>query len=97
MNFKEWLCKAAKPSPAKRALFFVVVDTLLLALSFDIAYQLRFNFALPPEHQIGMHRLIWIAVPLKLLFLYLFRQYAITWRYFVLSDARNLFVALLLA
>jgi UDP-N-acetyl-D-glucosamine 4,6-dehydratase len=62
-----------------------------------MAYQLRFSFILPPEHIVGLKELIWINIVIKITLLYAFNMYYIAWRYFVLRDARQLMIALMLS
>jgi len=86
-----------KPSPLKRAIFFVIADAILLFFSFSMAYQLRFNFHIPDEHVIGFWHLVWILVPLKIFFFYIFKVYFIAWKYFVFRDVNKFLNALVLA
>ncbi len=86
--------KLLKTSPLKRALFFILTDTVIFYVAFYLAYGLRFNFHLPPEHVVGLHHLVWIYIALKIVLFGLFKIYYITWRYFVLDDLKRVFVAL---
>ncbi len=86
--------KLLKTSPLKRALFFILTDTVIFYVAFYLAYGLRFNFHLPPEHVVGLHHLVWIYIALKIVLFGFFKIYYITWRYFVLDDLKRVFVAL---
>ena len=86
-----------KTSPLKRALFFIVLDIAVFYLSFYLAYGLRFNFHLPPEHVTGFVHLVWIYIAIKIVLFFLFKVYFITWRYFVFEDLKRVFFALSIA
>ena len=87
--------KLFSTSPFKRAIFFIVVDSFIFFISFYLAYQLRFNFDVWPEHKVGFWNLVWIFIAIKIAIFYLFKIYFITWRYFVLKDVQKIFIALL--
>ncbi len=86
-----------KTSPLKRALFFMAVDVAIFYFSFYMAYNLRFNFAWPPEHVVGFYRLVWVYIFIKVVSLALFKAYFVTWRYFVFEDLRRIVWALLVS
>ncbi len=86
--------KLFKPSPLKRAIFFIISDVILLFFSFFMAYQLRFNFQIPLEHVSGFWHLVWLLVPLKIFFFYIFKVYFIAWKYFVFRDVTKILNAL---
>lgn len=58
----------------------------ILAASFYLAYELRFDFALPPEFQAERIRLLAFAVVVKFLGLVLLRQTGSMLRYFSIPD-----------
>lgn len=58
----------------------------ILAASFWLAYELRFDFALPPEFQAERVRLLGFAVAVKFLGLVLLRQTGSMLRYFSIPD-----------
>ena len=68
--------------------FFVTVlcYATILAVSFYSAYELRFDFALPPEFQDERLRLLKYAVAVKFLGLVLLRQMGSMLRYFSIPD-----------
>ncbi len=84
-------------SPIKRTIFFIIVDIFIFFISLYLAYQLRFNFQVWPEHKVGFWNLVWIFVAIKIVIFYLFKIYFITWRYFVLSDVRKILAALIIS
>ncbi len=88
------LKKLCRPSPKKRAIFFIVSDSILLFFSFAMAYQLRFNFQIPHEHVLGFWSLVWVLIFLKILFFYIFKIYFIAWKYFVFRDVSKILNAL---
>ncbi len=81
-------------SRTKRVFFFLISDIVLIYLSLHLAYSLRFDFAIWPEHQANFLHVFFILLILKLSFISLFKIYYISWRFFSLSDAKKLFFAL---
>jgi UDP-N-acetyl-D-glucosamine 4,6-dehydratase len=84
-------------SPTKRTLFFIVSDIIIFFISYLLAYELRFNFSIWPEHKIGFWNLVWIYIVIKIAVFYIFKIYFITWRYFVLRDIQKIFLALVVS
>jgi len=79
-----------KPSFAKRLIFFVASDVVLFYLSLHLAYALRFDFVIDPEHMVHFLRVFGVLVLFKLIYMGLFGGYRITWRYFGLGDSKRL-------
>ncbi len=79
--------------------FWVTVCSYLgvLAASFFLAYELRFDFALPPEFQEERVRLLPYAVAVKFLGLVLLRQMGSMLRYFSIPDLVRVAVAMALS
>ena len=90
-NFKELIMTK---TAAKRLIFFLVGDIILLITSAILAVYTRFNFRLP----IGMVTFLWMLVFLSLIIkipiLYLFRLYNISWRFVSLDEAVRLVLAI---
>lgn len=85
------------PSFFKRLLFFVSVDFILFFISLYFAYALRFDFNIPLHYMSKFFSVFFILVLLKFGSFYLFGIYHMTWRFFGLQDAKQLFFAHLLA
>lgn len=81
------------PSFAKRVTFFLIADSLLFYISLHLSYALRFDFMIDPNHMQNFPRVFSILLLLKLLFMFAFRIYNITWRFFGLEDAKRLIKA----
>ena len=84
-------------SPQKRTVFFILIDICIFFVSLYLAYQLRFNFDVWPEHRIGFWNIVWIFIAIKIAMFYIFKIYFITWRYFVLRDVQKIFIALIIS
>src|SRR5436190_5415273 len=82
-----------KPSASLRFLFLLFCYTAVLAVSRYLAYQLRFDFDVPPvwRQQLNEHWL-WV-ISLKLGLLLMFRQFAGLLSYFSVPDLERLFLA----
>ncbi|MDD2567472.1 MAG: nucleoside-diphosphate sugar epimerase/dehydratase [Thiovulaceae bacterium] len=58
-----------------------------------MAYNLRFNFDIPPEFMDSFYKIFLIILLLKVASLSYFKIYRVTWRFFALSEAKKLFYA----
>ncbi len=75
----------------------MIADALIFFFSFFMAYQLRFNFDIPPNYLESFYRLVWYLIAIKIIMFFVFKIYYVTWRYFVLGDMQKILYALLLA
>jgi UDP-N-acetyl-D-glucosamine 4,6-dehydratase len=82
-----------KPTSIKRLLFFIIVDTIFSILSLYLAYLLRFNFIVPENFFVPFWHIFFTLVSLKLLALYLFKNYSIIWRFFSFANVKNIVYA----
>src|SRR5688572_18979782 len=73
----------------------ILLDTAALLASLWLAYQIRFDFLVPPKIQPTLGVILLWVVGLKLLFLWRFRQFEMLLGYFSLSESSRLFWALL--
>lgn len=77
----------------RRTLLIGVLYTLVLMLAFQMAYEVRFDFSVPPDQQTERLRLLLPAVAVKLLALVLVRQLGIVVGFFSIPDLLRLFWA----
>ncbi len=89
--------KIFENAPWKRTLFFILADSIIFYLSFYLSYVLRFNAHIPEVHILSSSSLVLPIVVIKVISFYLFWVYDISWRYFILSDAKRILYALVLA
>ncbi|HEX5328701.1 nucleoside-diphosphate sugar epimerase/dehydratase [Sulfuricurvum sp.] len=82
------------PNFTTRFLFFLSADFILFFVSLFFAYALRFDFNIPPHFMSKFYIVFATLVVLKWGSFYLFGIYRMTWRFFGLHDAKNLFYAL---
>jgi FlaA1/EpsC-like NDP-sugar epimerase len=80
----------------QRQVILLVVYSGALVLSYLLAYQIRFDFAVPPEYQGHLSRVWPIVIVAKLVCLWAFGQFASLLTYFSLPDLRRVAWALLL-
>lgn len=85
------------PSNTKRLFFFLIADVFLSAISLYGAYLLRFNFSIPNPFLIHFGEIAAILISLKIIFLFIFKNYSIIWRFYGLNEAKNLVLAHLLS
>jgi len=86
-----------KPTNTKRAIFFLVGDIVLSYFSLYFSYLLRFNFDTANSFFSTIPVAFLIILFIKLPFLYLFKQYLVTWRFYSFIDAKNLLKAHLIS
>ncbi|MEO6567707.1 MAG: nucleoside-diphosphate sugar epimerase/dehydratase, partial [Opitutaceae bacterium] len=84
-------------APVTRALVLLTLYSACLAASWEFAYLLRFDFAIPDEVHVQLLRLLPWIITIKLLLLLWFRQFASLLSYFSLPDAQRVFLAMFLA
>jgi UDP-N-acetylglucosamine 4,6-dehydratase len=97
LNQKEGRSGILSPSFTKRLLFFLGADFILFFVSLYFAYALRFDFNIPHDYMSNFYFVFFTLSFLKWGSFYLFGVYRITWRFFGLQDAKQLFFAHLLA
>lgn len=85
-----------KLSRLERQLLLLFVYTAVLSLSFLLAYQIRFEFAVPSEYQRQYVRIWPVVVVVKLLCLWMCGQFASLLTYFSLPDLRRVALATVL-
>jgi FlaA1/EpsC-like NDP-sugar epimerase len=80
-----------------RTLALILFYICLLGLSYSVAYELRFDFNIPPNHAIDLVETIWWVVALKLMLLVASGQVDCILSYFRLPDAMRLFAGMLVS
>ena len=80
--------------PSVRICVLFVIYTVIIAASFYLAYEVRFDFLVPPEHQRG--RLVYwgFDVAVKLLALVAARQFSVVLRYFSMPGLMRMYWAM---
>ncbi len=86
-----------KPTSTKRLFFFLALDTLLSLTSLYLAYALRFNFHIPESFLVHFWHVYIVLTSLKLIALFVLKNYFIIWRFFSFVDAKNIILAHLLS
>ncbi len=81
------------PRIYKNAIVILGIDIILIACSLYAAYQIRFEFDIPPEFFLGFKRVLPIAIIIKLFIFSFFDLYRGMWRYTGLSDLLNILKA----
>jgi FlaA1/EpsC-like NDP-sugar epimerase len=88
--------KVLKRSPLKRALFFLGLDAVLLALAFYLSFYIRFEGAIPDIHLRQFFICLPLFVGLKIIAFYLFQMHRVTWSYVGLYELLKIFKVLTL-
>lgn len=85
------------PNFVNRMLFFLSADFILFFITLYLAYSLRFDFTIPDHYMAKFYIVFFTLTLLKWGSFYLFGIYRMTWRFFGLHDAKQLFYAHILA
>lgn len=72
----------------------VVHDVVVACLAWILAFQLRFNFNIPPEFVVSLRHVMLWAVPLQLFFFFQFGLYKGVWRFASLPDLQRIITAI---
>ncbi len=86
-----------KPSPLKRALFFVFFDAIISLGTLFLAYNLRFNFTVDGTYLEHFFLVFSILLFLKIGSIAYFNLYEVSWRFFSLSDLKKIIYSHLIA
>lgn len=85
------------PSPFKRFIFFVLLDSILSFATLFLAYNLRFNFAIERQYLDNFFLVFVILLFLKIMAIGYFNIYRVSWRFVSLHEVKKLFYAHILA
>jgi UDP-N-acetyl-D-glucosamine 4,6-dehydratase len=86
-----------KPSPLKRALFFIFSDLIISLGTLFLAYNLRFNFNIDGAYLDHFFLVFFILIFLKIGSIAYFNLYEVSWKFFSLSDLKKIMYAHLVA
>lgn len=89
-DFSPW---RLQPSTLKRFFFFLLCDCTIVVLSLYLSFFLRFEFTLPHEYAVQIVTAMPLFLLVKVVSLYCFKVYRITWRYVGMNDLFNIAVA----
>jgi len=78
--------------PAK-TFFVFITSAFTIAISFLLAFYLRFEFQFPVNEIISLERALPLVIVLKLVVFYLFKIYSGMWRYVSIHDLMQIFLA----
>jgi FlaA1/EpsC-like NDP-sugar epimerase len=76
--------------PSRRTMMLAVIYSVIIGLSFYLAYEIRFDFAVPPDRQQERLRLIWAVIGIKLVALIWVGQLGSVMTYFSIPDLLQL-------
>jgi len=82
-----------KPTNTKRILFFLILDFIVSIITLYSAYALRFNFQIPTQFLESFWFVFLTLFSLKLLFFIHYNIYLSIWRFFGLSESKNILKA----
>jgi FlaA1/EpsC-like NDP-sugar epimerase len=78
-----------------RGFALLAIYSVVAAASLYVAYEIRFDFAVPPKHQQERIEVVWLVIGVKLVALFLARQMGSMVTFFGLADFFRLSAALL--
>jgi len=85
------------PTRFKRALFFVIIDSLCIELSLVLSFLLRFEFVIPHDFAVSLYKALFLFLFVKLAVFALYKLYSMTWRYVGVNDIWTVFNATMIA
>jgi len=74
----------------RRRVFFILFDILIIITSVLVAFNLRFDFAIPESYTVGLYVTIAVLIAIRIPLFYFFRIYDISWRHFGFNDTTKL-------
>ncbi|MDP4609707.1 MAG: polysaccharide biosynthesis protein [Opitutales bacterium] len=80
-----------------RTLALFLLYLLIMVFSYALAYEMRFDFNVPPHHALDRIETFWWVVGLQLMLLFGFGQFDSILSYFRLPDAMRLFSSLMVS
>ncbi len=86
-----------RKNPLTRAIFFIVIDALLIAASFEIAFLVRFDLSIPPHYVPIVVRIIILAIIFIIPIFYSQKLYSFSWAYVSIHEVVALFKGTTLA
>ncbi|MCP4150081.1 MAG: polysaccharide biosynthesis protein [bacterium] len=78
------------PTKAKRVAFFLLLDALLIVISFYFSFFLRFGFIFPEKYYSRTFYWVPVLIIFKILILYLFKIYKLNWRFVGITELGNI-------
>ncbi len=81
------------PSPLKRIIFFLLLDTIITFFTLFLAYNLRFNFNVPNSFYDNFIIIALILLVLKVSIFIYFKLYRTAWRFFSLYEVKKILFA----
>lgn len=86
-----------RPTHAKRAIFFVLLDSLVIIASLVLAFFIRFEFTIPHTYVPMIYAVLFLFLGVKLVVFVFFKLYRMTWRFVGISDLGSILMALLVS
>ena len=90
-SIRKPLIRVFKTARVKRAIFFLVVDAILISLSIYVAFLLRFDGQIPSNYLANFWVFILLALVAKIPILYLQKLYRISWSYVSIQELLSVF------
>lgn len=85
------------PTHIKRTVFFVAVDSVIIAFSLYLCFLLRFEFDIPVHYSDAMLASLPFFIAVKVTALFSFRLYRMTWRFVSINELFNIIKGLLIS
>lgn len=82
-----------KPTPYKRALFFITIDIFLSLGTLFLAYNLRFNFSVDESYLGNFLHVFILLTTFKITLMCFLKIYNVSWRFFSLHELKKIIYA----
>ena len=77
----------------KRIISFLSLDILISLVTIVLSYLLRFNFLIEPNYYTSMVIMMLFLIPIKIVTFLMFRVYHVAWRFFGLTEYKQIVLA----
>ena len=92
-DFERWISQKII-NVSYRNLVRLLIDTIILALAYYLAFDIRLDFSIDEQYYLLMKKSVIFVVPISILSMIAFRNYQKFWRFFSGKDTVALLIAL---
>jgi len=85
-----WVEFFFQESSKKRIVYFLIFDFLISVFTILLSYLLRFNYSIDTELYSSIVSIIILLIPLKIAMFLIFKVYHVAWRFFGLTEYKQL-------
>ncbi len=88
-----WIEFFFQSTSKKRIISFLALDILISLVTIVLSYLLRFNFLIEPNYYTSMVTMMLLLIPIKIVIFLIFKVYHVAWRFFGLTEYKQIVLA----